>query len=212
MAKDHPAARNRFIYHNGKLNRAPNSVLSALSASLTPSSPFRGLVGSLLTEPFRHRRRDRGDESVDSFVARRLGKNLANNVVSALVHGIYAGDTRQLSLRAVFPSLWKLEKNGGGILRGMLTGAARSSHEETQAIEQLQRRLGPLATQMKRTSVYSLKHGLGTLVSALADSLARNSNVVIQPSTSVNQMAYSAGSFQVRVYFLGVGVLGPTSE
>jgi oxygen-dependent protoporphyrinogen oxidase len=52
---------------------------------------------------------------------RRFGEPFARTFGSAMVHGIYAADSRILSVRAAFPTLWDAEEKGGGsIIRGLL--------------------------------------------------------------------------------------------
>ena len=41
-----------------------------------------------------------GDESVHDFFSRRLGPRIADTFVSAIIHGIYAGDSRHLSVKS----------------------------------------------------------------------------------------------------------------
>ncbi|KAH6584457.1 hypothetical protein BASA60_000961 [Batrachochytrium salamandrivorans] len=79
VSKSSPAAKNRFIYFDNKLNQLPHSLLGML----TTSQPiFKGVLGSLLREAFQLRQPvsniqksvatlgntdDHGDESVESF-------------------------------------------------------------------------------------------------------------------------------------------------
>ena len=60
-----------------------------------------------------------GDESIASFVSRRLGDEAYERLVEPLMTGIYGGDGEQLSLQATFPQLRILELEHGSILRGL---------------------------------------------------------------------------------------------
>jgi oxygen-dependent protoporphyrinogen oxidase len=60
-----------------------------------------------------------GDESVASFVTRRLGREAYERLVEPLMTGIYGGDGEQLSLQATFPQLRVLELEHGSLLRGL---------------------------------------------------------------------------------------------
>jgi protoporphyrinogen/coproporphyrinogen III oxidase len=60
-----------------------------------------------------------GDESIASFVTRRLGLEAYERLVEPLMAGIYGGDGEQLSLRATFPNLRALELEHGSVLRGL---------------------------------------------------------------------------------------------
>jgi oxygen-dependent protoporphyrinogen oxidase len=67
---------------------------------------------------------DRGDESIASFVSRRLGSEAYDKLVEPLMTGIFGGDGEQLSLRATFPQLRELELEHGSVLRGLGDGSA----------------------------------------------------------------------------------------
>ncbi|HLO33742.1 MAG TPA: protoporphyrinogen oxidase [Anaerolineales bacterium] len=61
-----------------------------------------------------------GDESLGSFVSRRLGREAYENLIEPLMSGIYAGDGDQLSLASTFPYLRDLELQYGSLARGAL--------------------------------------------------------------------------------------------
>ena len=113
------SARNRFIFYAGKLNKLPSSLGSALLACFRLSI-LRTLFPRILYEPFIPRKESKDDESVHSFLTRRFGAAAAENLGSAVIHGIYAGDSRELSIQAVFPSLVELEREHGALSRALL--------------------------------------------------------------------------------------------
>ncbi len=119
------------------------------------------------------------DESVDSFLSRRFGDTFAHKFGSALVHGIYAADSRQLSVKAAFPSLWHAEERGrGSVIRGMLIPVR--SGKESDPYE-----LGLTGDLMQGTSVYSFKDGMRTLTDALECHLLALPNVTIIRGTQI---------------------------
>ncbi|MGZ9236164.1 MAG: protoporphyrinogen oxidase, partial [Anaerolineales bacterium] len=61
-----------------------------------------------------------GDESLGSFVSRRLGREAYENLIEPLMSGIYAGDGDLLSLASTFPYLRDLELKYGSLARGAL--------------------------------------------------------------------------------------------
>lgn len=125
MPKHHPAARARYI-HFPPLTLLPASLSSLLASHLT-TPQLRGLLPAILQEPLRKSNRHpikEDDESAYSLVARRFGDRFAREYFSAIVHGIYAADSRSLSVRAAFPFLWEAERRGGGsVLRGLFLNA-----------------------------------------------------------------------------------------
>jgi len=119
--KDSPAAKNRFIYYPDRLVRmpGPGQDIFDIAWSVMTEPVFKGLLSGVL---FEHSRPPRSaalkDESVASFLERRLGSPLlANNMVSAVLHGIYAGDITKLSIRSLLPSAWYNERCYGSLSR-----------------------------------------------------------------------------------------------
>ena len=136
----------------------------------------------MLAEPFWSASRPAGadDESVDAFLTRRFGEDFARVFGSALVHGIYAADSRALSVRAAFPSLWDAETNGNGsVLWGMIRGRGAKKDEEVYE-------LGDMPDRMKGVSVVSFKDGIEALPKALEAYLAAKHNVEILKRTHVS--------------------------
>jgi oxygen-dependent protoporphyrinogen oxidase len=73
-----------------------------------------------------------GDESLGSFVSRRLGREAYENLIEPLMSGIYAGDGDQLSLASTFPYLRDLETKHGSLARGALEMRKKSSGKAVQ--------------------------------------------------------------------------------
>lgn len=60
------------------------------------------------------------DESLASFVRRRLGSELLDKIAGPLMAGIHAGDPERLSLRSTFPMFADMEQADGSLVLGML--------------------------------------------------------------------------------------------
>jgi oxygen-dependent protoporphyrinogen oxidase len=73
-----------------------------------------------------------GDESLGTFVSRRLGREAYENLIEPLMSGIYAGDGDQLSLASTFPYLRDLELKYGSLARGALRMRAQSNGKSVQ--------------------------------------------------------------------------------
>ena len=107
-------AKFRYLYTGGKLQRLPSSLREAYSNPLT-----KWLPGVLLQE-MRTPRGGGEDESIDSFVTRRFGRRVMDELVDPLINGVFAGDPKQLSVRSCFYNLYKLEQEHGSVVRGLL--------------------------------------------------------------------------------------------
>lgn len=113
------------------------------------------------------------------------------------MHGIYAGDTRNLSIQAIFPSLWRLEQRYGSVVLGMLRGGSKPSADEVALKRRLEERLGSLAESMKKVSIYSFRDGLEAIPRVLTGYLAKQDNVELRPGTEVLKLAHKGGKITV---------------
>lgn len=130
------------------------------------------MLGAIMREPFcRPSPSPSGDESVDSLVRRRFGPHVADNMLSAMVHGIYAADSRTLSVRSAFPFLWEAEQRRGSVVRALFRGLGKKTAKEVELVEREERawkELGELGQRMRKgVSVWGLKGGLATLSARL---------------------------------------------
>ncbi|KAF8830604.1 hypothetical protein HHX47_DHR2001142 [Lentinula edodes] len=174
------ATKNRYLQipETQGLITLPNTLTSVFSPPMRTM-----LLPHVLKEPVKRRNRPSGitDESVDSFMTRRFGPIFARTFGSALVHGIYAADSRQLSVRAAFPSLWAMEDRGwGSVVRGALLPDTASPRVDYD--------VGDIPDMMKNVSVYSFTDGIGTLTGALATRLQNQPNVEILCDTPISSL------------------------
>lgn len=192
IPKTSPAAKNRFIYYPDRLNKLPSDLFSVF---LSPRLPImRGIFSGLFTEPFRKRRSsDLHDESVGSFLTRRFNKNFADNLASAALHGIYAGDVDKLSAKSLFPGLWRGEKVHGSLARSLLAGQNEELLDDQLVRSDLHRDNMDFCARMGNASVYTFKEGIETLSLALARELNANPNVTIKTGYSVKGISFNPG-------------------
>ena len=112
-------ARRRFLYVRGALHLLPMSPAALLrSRLLSPLGKLR-----LLAEPLIPARRSSvGDdaETAEAFATRRLGREAGGTLFGTGIIGIYSADAALLSAASAFPRLAALERDHGGLLRGLL--------------------------------------------------------------------------------------------
>lgn len=186
------SAQNRFLYYNGTLNRLPSSPWSALTSIFR--TPFLRSAAQGVLREWSVPRSDSlsdvmVDESVHSFISRRLGENVAETLVSAVIHGIYAGDSRELSVKSIMPYLVNLEQTHGGLLRALLPKSLNHLYDATplkyqeetsQKLQAIKARMNPQRLkQLRDTSIYSFPNGLGELISSIEDRLMAMPNVEV---------------------------------
>jgi oxygen-dependent protoporphyrinogen oxidase len=145
-AASEAAGRNRFLFLNGRMLKLPGGLWPFLSSGVLS---WQGKL-NVLMERFRPPRRDDADESIDAFVRRRAGREVAETLADAFVTGIHAGDPTLLSVRAAFPRLAAMEQDHGSVARGF--GAAA----------RMRRSVGG-----QKTAMWSFREGLGLLIETL---------------------------------------------
>ena len=195
----------RYVYSREKLVRAPMGPASLVT---TPLLSLRAKL-RLLGEPFVGRPRDGAEPSIETFVTRRLGREIHDTLVSAFVSGIYAGDTSKLSAEAVFPQLVEMEREHGGLLRGAL--AMLRNRKSTPSSS------GETPPPKRRgLTIVSFEGGLARLPAAIADGLgdALSSNTAVEAieRTSDGFDVHTAGGERIaaRTLVLATGA-GPAS-
>lgn len=114
LIPSHADANQRFIYHHQKLQPLPNRIWNM---------PFSSMTTGWLKVVFREFFTKKGqakDESVHDFFSRRLSTEWADRLVDPFISGIFAGDTRKLSLQSSFPHLHRMEQEYGSLIKGAL--------------------------------------------------------------------------------------------
>jgi protoporphyrinogen/coproporphyrinogen III oxidase len=121
-------AGRRYLYWDGALRPVPTTAGAFLrSEFVSTPGKLRALAEAVLPHVGRR------EESVQDFLARHFGFEVARVFAGPFVQGISAGDPRQLSLDAMFPRLRALEGSHGSLLRGLV--AARRGARAADAAQ-----------------------------------------------------------------------------
>ena len=156
-------ASGTFVFDNNALHRLPEGVMM-----MVPTKPLPFLASKLISWPgkirmacdiFIPKRKETGDETLASFVRRRLGQEALDKMAEPLIGGIHAGNPENMSLLSTFPRFLEMEQDGGSLIVGMLK-------RQKKMVEMMKKR--PATTGPKRTFFISLNEGLGRLVDELA--------------------------------------------
>ncbi len=152
--------RKTFVVRAGRLVEIPAGFSLLAPAHLGPvfrSSLFSS-IGKLriAMESFIAARKSDDDESLDSFVTRRLGREVLDRVAQALAGGIYTADPKRLSMAATMPRFVEMERRHGSVVKGMR--AAENARAAKSA-----------EVSGARWSLFqSFRNGMATLPEALA--------------------------------------------
>ncbi|EMR09419.1 protoporphyrinogen oxidase [Pneumocystis murina B123] len=189
VPKNSPVIKNKYIYFQNQLNALPTSLLSAF-ISKTPI--FRSFLWAIISEPFKPiRNKNISDETISSFVSRRFNTSISENLVSAFIHGIYAGDIDDLSIKSTFPHLWNYEELYGSVLKGILFNGISLNKNEENIKSTIEKDSKDIIKKTKNTYIYSFKNGLGTLSSAISKNLFTRNNVHIYFNSEVQSLEFN---------------------
>ncbi|XP_077116654.1 protoporphyrinogen oxidase isoform X2 [Ranitomeya variabilis] len=181
-----PAAKNRYLYVNKSLHKLPSSI-GGILRTIPPFSRPLFLCGLRdLTAP----RGTKEDETIHDFFSRRFGKELADIVIDSLCRGVFAGDSRQLSLRSCFPFLYEAERHKRSVVLGMV-----ATGDQTPPLD------SPLIHRSKKEkwSQWSLRGGMQTLSDTL-EAYIKDRGVQIHKDTPVEALQWQAdGGWQIKV-------------
>ncbi|KAI3402699.2 HEM14 [Candida oxycetoniae] len=204
LDKNSNANKKYITDAQGEIVQVPNSISSTINFLKRVEVLDSKLISGLFKEPFVKPVLN-DDETVEQFFKRRLGSTvLTDNVISAIMHGIYAGDVGKLSVKSVLPDLKDMELESGSIakhlFKKLLSSSSSSSSKRdnpTQLSECLQtyeQLLSPeanlLSLQTKLKSSYpmiKLHDGMETLPKHLAKYLLTQTKTKIKFNTSIEQ-------------------------
>jgi oxygen-dependent protoporphyrinogen oxidase len=160
----------------GMMLMAPTMILPFLRSRLIswPGKLRMGLeifVGRNETDP---------DESLGSFVRRRMGSELLDKIAGPLMAGIHAGDPERLSLRSTFPMFTDMEKANRSLVLGMM------KRKKAQA--------GQAATGKRPSMFTTLSGGLQQLPDAIA---ARLNPQQVRLNCRVQSLAMEGDQYRI---------------
>ena len=161
----------RFVFFNGKLNALPMSPPKAIASKLLSwGGKIRLALGAIgFARPAMA-----GEESVDQFFARLLGRQAVERLVAPFISGVYAGDPKRLSARAAFSKIARLETNYGGLLAGALLSGKERKAQKLNDVNIPKTKAGELG---------SFRQGIKMLPEAIAAKLREQGTPVKQQWT-----------------------------
>jgi protoporphyrinogen/coproporphyrinogen III oxidase len=171
---------------------------------------FRGLLPGVVRGLFAKRPKNaHHDDSIRNLVERRFGRHMADNFVSAIAHGLFAGDISKLSARALFPGLWALDtklSEPWGLVKAIYHPKSIFTAEkwvtgEKRMLDTIRR--GPAGDLEKRRfasgSVFSFKGGVSTFPDRLAEAIKQMPNVQIKLSTPISSITPNPDKVHIHV-------------
>ena len=113
-----------YVWSGGSLKPMPEGMMLMAPTMFLPMlrSNLISWVGKLrmAMEVLIPANQSDDDESLGSFVRRRLGQEVLDKIAGPLMAGIYSADPDRLSLRSTFPMFVEMERTHGSLVLGMM--------------------------------------------------------------------------------------------
>ena len=126
--------RRSFVIHDNNLHATPKGFYMMAPSMVIPliRSPIFSLKGKLrmAMDLFLPPKDGNGDESLESFVVRRLGREVFERIAQPMIGGIYAADPSKLSLRATMPQFHDMEQQHESIIRALVSKKKNSDQQD----------------------------------------------------------------------------------
>jgi oxygen-dependent protoporphyrinogen oxidase len=125
-----------YVLHRGKPVPLPDGLALlvpsrwgpfARSPLFTPWGKARAALDLVLP-----RRRNEDDETLASFITRRLGREMLEKVAEPMLAGVFNGEADRQSMQATFPQFPALEREYGSLIRGIRAKRAASASTDAQ--------------------------------------------------------------------------------
>jgi oxygen-dependent protoporphyrinogen oxidase len=156
-----PLQTKTYVYTGKKMVAMPDGLSLMVPTKFMPFvfSPLFSLPGKIrmgldLLIPGKG---DDGDESLASFVRRRLGEEALQKMAEPMLAGIYASDPERMSIKSTFPMFFQTEQKYRSLILGMLAQKRSNNHRPASSGS------GPAPYSLFMT----LENGLGEMVDAL---------------------------------------------
>jgi len=207
--RDSIAARNRWIYYPDHLVQIPHPSMGLVNTafSLATEPVFRG-VGSGIIHEFFSPPNPPGpldvDESIGAFISRRFNRRVVDNLLSAVIHGVYAGDVWQLSADMLMPKQRFYEQQYNGVLTGMGVDRTLSKEEDAKLLSRWSKLALPVSRELwsnlRQASFFTFKRGMAELVVRLEETLRKRENVEFKVNTGVESVFVGNNGEKLEVW------------
>ena len=160
--------RGARLVRDGRLVPVPDGFIVMRSTKLLPmlTTPILSLGGKLRFLAERWIQPSRAaDESIGSFVRRRMGAQVLDRIVTPLAGGIYTGDIEKLSMWATMGPIAAMERQHGSLWKA--TAVAKRSDRARQT--------GLQSAGARYDRFRSLRGGMVQLIEGLQNSLPEHS-------------------------------------
>ncbi|MFJ1704118.1 protoporphyrinogen oxidase [Kitasatospora sp. NPDC088346] len=177
-ALEPPGTAKAAVWTRGALRPLPAGQLMGVPGDLDALAASGVLSPAGLERARRERDADLGpDVAIGAYVAARLGPEVVDRLVEPLLGGVYAGQAREISLKAAVPQLLAVAREGGSLVGGVHRMLGRATAG------------GPV--------FQGLRGGIGTLPQAV-EAYCRRAGADLRTDTPVTELRRTRDGWRVR--------------
>lgn len=202
LTATNPKAKKTYILHKHKLHRMPAGLMLGIPTQIMPFLRT-GLISPLgkaraALDLLLPKKAYEGDEALGVFLSRRLGSEVLEHIAEPLLAGIYAGDTKELSLQSTFPQFQAFEQDHRSIILGMILSKKKPSQNVQSGHNGQSEHNGqvPLTQLASRSMFLTFKQGLSTIINRLA---AKLSEATIRTGIAVTEVATDDEQYKLKL-------------
>jgi len=178
-----PSIRGFYMLIGGKLHKMPEELIGLTLSTIkglwrAPFLTLGGKVRASVEGMIRPVRRSK-DESLAAFMRRRFGTEFAKKFAEPLMAGIYAGQPENLSMAAIYPTYFEMERKYGSMSRAIVEMSRRRQVEKSAS------KSGETNPSGSAFFV-SIRGGMQVLIDRLAGNVSR---IDMRVGTSVESLA-----------------------
>ena len=126
------------------------------------------------------------DESLASFVRRRMGEEALQKMAEPMLAGIYASDPELMSIKSTFPMFVQIEQKYRSLIIGMRARKRQQMKHQTKPIDKRK----PFSLFM------TLKNGLDEMVTMLVE---KSNNINFRGTTKVTDLSLNGGDWKISL-------------
>lgn len=192
--------KKTWILSRGKLFEMPDGVMMFAPTKLVPfattglfSWPGKIRMGLDLLIPRRTRWAEGEtaadhDETLESFIVRRMGRECLDRMAEPLVGGVHASDPAKMSLAATFPRLLEMEQKYGSMIGGFV--------DARKKVAAMKKKYPAKPGAKPRTFFTSFTAGMQELTDTMAHAAGRQS---IRTGVAAESLAQVGDRWSVRL-------------
>ncbi|CAI5756877.1 unnamed protein product [Candida verbasci] len=193
--KNSIANKKYILNQEGEIVQVPNNIASIFhflkNVKWMDGKLYRGILKESFIKPLKQ------DETIEQFFKRRFGSTvITDNIASAILHGVYAGDVGKLSIKSVLPFLKQIENESGSVIKHIMKSMTKKKQTQplSNGLQSYCSLISPntdftsMKSKLKDYPMITFQDGLEVFPIALSKYLQNKTNVKIHSNSKIESV------------------------